>query len=154
MQPGTRKTFRFLGSWIINTVAVAVTVMILHNHISYNDRLLNLLGASFLLGILNAFVRPVLMLIALPLLIFTLGLFTFVINALLLYFVGYLLSPAFRVDSFGYAFLGAFIISVLSIAMNLLTGNSRFTVNRRTPPSPPRGPGGGSGSGGGPVIDV
>ena len=152
MQPGTRKIFRFLGNWIINTVAVAMTVMILHNHISYAGKLQNLLFASLLLGILNSFVRPVLMLIALPLLIFTLGLFTFVINGLLLYLVGYLLNPAFQVDSFRYAFLGAFIISVLSIAMNLLTGNSRFSVNRRPPPSPPRGPG--DGGGGGPVIDV
>jgi putative membrane protein len=151
MQPGTRKTIRFLGNWLINTVAVAMTVMILHNHITYGGRLLNLLSASLLLGILNAFVRPVLMLIALPLLIFTLGLFTFLINGLLLYLVGYLLNPYFQVDSFRYAFLGAFIISVLSIAMNLLTGNSRFSANRRPPPpTPPRGPG----DGGGPVIDV
>ena len=48
----------------------------------------DLIVASLLLGILNAFVRPILMLLALPLLIFTLGLFTLVINALLLYFVG------------------------------------------------------------------
>ena len=49
--------------------------------------------ASLLLGILNAVLRPILMLLTLPLLIFTLGLFRFVINALLLYFVGYGSSP-------------------------------------------------------------
>ena len=92
--------------------------------------------ASLLLGILNAFVRPILMLIALPLLIFTLGLFTLVINALLLYFVGFLLRPNFYVDSFGYAFLGAMIISIISIALNFMTGGARVTVQQRR--SPPR----------------
>jgi uncharacterized membrane protein YvlD (DUF360 family) len=79
------------------------------------------------------------MLLALPLLIFTLGLFTLVINALLLYFVGVLMAPHFQVDSFGFAFLGALIISVVSILLNIVTGNSgnaRLSI-RRGPPPPP-----------------
>ena len=149
MQPGSKKILRFLQSWIINTLAVLVAVEILRGHI-HCEKNTDLLLASLLLGILNAFVRPILMLIALPLLIFTLGLFTLVINALLLYFVGYLLKPDFYVDSFGYAFLGALIISVISIALNLMTGNARVSVQRRRPPGPPPNPGGGNG----PVIDV
>ncbi|HZL14155.1 MAG TPA: phage holin family protein [Verrucomicrobiae bacterium] len=138
MQPGTKKLLQFLKSWAINTLAVLVAVGLLHGHIIYqhwND----LLIASLLLGILNAFVRPILMLIALPLLIFTLGLFTFVINALLLYFVGALMTPLFHVDTFGYAFAGAFIISVISIALNVLTGNTRASIRiQRRPPPPPK----------------
>ena len=99
------------------------------------------------MGILNAFVRPILMLFALPLLIFTLGLFTFVINALLLIFVSVLLL-FFHVDSFGYAFLGALIISIVSVVLNILTGSGRVTVQRRPPPSQK------SDDDNGPVIDV
>lgn len=150
MKPQTQKAVRFLLSWIINTFAVLVAVTILHQGFSYEGRLINLLVASLLLGILNAFVRPILMLIALPLLIFTLGLFTLVINALLLYLVGALMQPHFEVKSFGYAFLGALIISIISVALNVLTGNARVSVQRRRPPGPPKGPGGGNG----PVIDV
>ena len=150
MNVQAKKTASFLQSWAINTVAVLVAAVILQNHITYDNKLANLLVASLLLGILNAFVRPILMLIALPLLIFTLGLFTLVINALLLYFVGYLMIPRFNVDSFGHAFLGALIISVISIALNVLTGNARVSVQRRPPPPPPSNPGGGNG----PVIDV
>jgi putative membrane protein len=150
MSVQTQKAVRFLQSWIINTAAVLVAAAILHNHITYQDKLENLLIASLLLGILNAFVRPILMLIALPLLIFTLGLFTLVINALLLYFVGQLLDPRFHVDRFRYAIVGALIISVISIALNVLTGNARVSVQRRPPPGPPKNPGGGDG----PVIDV
>jgi putative membrane protein len=89
------------------------------------------------------------MLLALPLLIFTLGLFTLVINALLLYLVGILLEPHFKVDSFGAAFLGALIISVVSVALNILTGagSTRVTFSRRRPPPKSDGDNG-------PVIDV
>jgi len=155
MQPGGKKLVHFMQSWIINTVAVLVAVAILQNHISYGGKLQNLLLVSLLLGILNAFVRPILIFIALPLLIFTLGLFTLVINALLLSLLTLLLS-FFHITgssgnfSFGYAFLGALIISIISSALNVLTGNARVSFQRRSPPNPPKSPGGGNG----PVIDV
>ena len=155
MQPGSNKLVRFMQSWLINTVAVLMAVVILGRHISYGDKLENLLLASLLLGILNAFVRPILMLIALPLLIFTLGLVTLVINALLLSLLT-LLLPFFHITSdganfsFGYAFLGALIISLISSALNVLTGSARISIQRRGPPNPPKPPGGGNG----PVIDV
>jgi putative membrane protein len=132
MQPGRKKFLRFLGNWAINTLAVAVAGIILHNHIHCQNTAY-LIVAALLLGILNAFVRPVLMFLALPLLIFTLGLFTLVINALLLYVVGAMMRPYFVVDSFGYAFLGALIISVVSVALNVMTGNARVSVQRRPP---------------------
>ena len=138
MQPGSKKLLRFLQSWIINTVAVLLAVIILRNHISYGDKLENLLIASFLLGILNAFVRPILLLIALPLLIFTLGLFTFVINALLLCLVSTMMKPNFEVDTFGYAFAGAAIISIVSIALNILTGTARASIKIHRRPPPPK----------------
>lgn len=136
MQAGQKRLLHFLGTWAINTIAVWVAVVLLRGHITFDSRS-NLLLAAFLLGLLNAFVRPILMFLALPLLVFTLGLFTLVINALLLYFVGYLLAPHFEVDSFRFAFLGAAIISIVSIALNALTGNARVTIRRGPPPPPP-----------------
>ena len=149
MQPGTKKILRFLGNWAINTFAVLVAAIILQGHIAYKSPA-DLIVASLLLGILNAFVRPILMLLALPLLIFTLGLFTLVINALLLSLVSFLLKPAFQVDGFSYAFLGALIISIISIALNVMTGGARVSVQRRRPP-PPRNS---SDDDDKPVIDV
>jgi len=151
MQSGTRRFLHFLQSWLINTLAVLVAYYIVPGiHFGPNSSFLAPFVASLILGILNAFIRPVLMLLALPLLIFTLGLFTLVINALLLFFVGVLLAPYFQVDSFGAAFLGAIIISVVSITLNILTGasNPRVTFQRRQRP-PPR-----SDDDDGPVIDV
>src|ERR1017187_9932597 len=132
MQPGTRRFLRFLQSWLTNTLAGLVSVALLHGHVTY-QRWSDLFIASLLLGILNAFVRPILLLLALPLLIFTLGLFTLVINALLLYFVGVLMGPHFQVDSFGFAFLGALIISIVSIALNVMTRSEEHTSELQSP---------------------
>jgi putative membrane protein len=141
------KLKRFIKSWVINTFAVLIAVYIVPG-IHY-ERPPDLLVASLLLGILNALLRPILLLLALPILIFTLGLFILVINALLLYFVG-LLLPHFHVDSFWASFWGALIISIVSLILNSLTGSgsSRIKFHRHRPP-PDSNPGGD-----GPVIDV
>ena len=117
LPPGLKK---FIQSWLINTLAVLVAVYLVKG-IHY-EQALDLLVASLLLGILNAVLRPVLMFLALPLLLFTLGLFTLVINALLLYFVGYVLRPHFYVDGFWSAFWGALIISFVGLILNSMTG--------------------------------
>src|SRR5208283_4235519 len=111
----------------------------------------DLIIASLLLGILNAFLRPIILLLTLPLLVFTLGLFLLVINALLLYFVGILLRPYFYVDDFWSAFWGALVISIVSIALNTLTGTGSARVEFRRGRRPPKPDGN---DGGGPVIDV
>ena len=77
------------------------------------DSVASLLGAALLLGILNAFLRPILLLLAAPLIILTLGLFIFVVNALLLYLVNDLVH-GFRVNGFWSAFWGAILISLVS----------------------------------------
>ena len=87
--------------------------------------------------------------LSLPLLILTLGLFTLIINACLLYFVGSVVS-AFHVDTFWDAIWGALIISLISLALNSLTGASNLRVQVRRGPPPNRRDDGGSG----PVIDV
>jgi hypothetical protein len=71
----------FLFRWLNNTAGVAVATYLVRKGIHY-QKPVDLVVASLLLGMLYAFVRPLLMLLSLPLLILTLGLFTFVINAL------------------------------------------------------------------------
>ncbi|MBI4661478.1 MAG: phage holin family protein [Verrucomicrobia bacterium] len=138
----------FLQRWAINTLAVLVAANVVSG--IHCDSIAGLLVASLLLGILNAFLRPLMLLVALPLLILTLGLFTFVINALLLYVVGWLVGP-FHVDSFGAAFWGSLVISVISLVVNFMLGTSRVEI--KTKRGGPDRPNGGSG-GNGPVIDV
>ena len=156
MSNDKQRTFRFLKSWAINTLAVLLAVKIVPG-ISVNpgSPYAAPILTALVLGILNAFIRPILILLALPLLIFTLGLFTLVINGLLLYWVAWLLGPDyFRVNSFGAAFMGALVIWIVSVLLNIMTGGTKVAV-RRGPPPPPRPPPSRPGSGGdGPVIDV
>jgi putative membrane protein len=134
----------FIKRWIITTVAVLVAANIVHG-IHY-DTAVGLIIATLVLGLLNAVVRPVLLILSLPLLIVTLGLFLLVINAFLLYWVGQM--KTFHVDSFWAAFLGSIIISLVTLVLNTLTksGQSRLEIRRGKPPRP--------GDDGGPVIDV
>lgn len=75
--------------------------------------------ASAVIALVNVVIKPVLVLLTLPINILTLGLFILVINALLFMFVAYLV-PGVEVDGFWSAFLGALILSILSIGLNWL----------------------------------
>ena len=140
------KLKEFLQRWLITTVAVLVAAHIVKG-IRY-DTPEGLIVATLVLGLLNAFIRPVLMFLSLPLVVVTLGFFIFIINAVLLYLVGQM--KHFHVDTFGAAFWGGLVISIVSLILNSLTGtgNARVTVQRgKKPPDKPD-------TGSGPVIDV
>jgi putative membrane protein len=100
----------FVFRWFITAFAVFVAAPI--TGIDYTG-FGCLLGASLLLGIINAFVRPILLFLSIPLILLTLGLFILIINALMLKFVSEIV-PCFRVHSFGSAIFGAIIISFVS----------------------------------------
>jgi putative membrane protein len=101
----------FVFRWLITTVAVMVAAAFVRG-IRY-DSAWALLVAALLLGILNAFVRPVLLLIGAPLILLTLGLFILIVNGLMLYWVPGIVS-GFHVDTFGSAFWGAILIGIVS----------------------------------------
>lgn len=141
------KLKEFLQRWLINTLAVFVAASIVSG-IHY-DSFAALVVTAFLLGVLNAFLRPLLVVLALPLVIVTFGFFFFVINALLLYLAGSLVK-GFHVNSFWAAFFGALIITIVTLILNSFTGTggARFKI-RRGGPAPGR-----RDDDDGPVIDV
>lgn len=101
----------FVFRWAITTVAVMVASSIIHG-IRY-DSVASLIGAALLLGILNAFLRPILLILSAPLILLTLGLFILVVNGLMLFVVPGIVI-GFHVDGFWSAFWGAIIISIVS----------------------------------------
>ena len=113
----SERTGSFLQRWLIITIAVWVADLFIAG-IRY-DTASSLLLAALILGLLNAFVRPLLILVSLPLLLLTLGVGLLIINALLLMLVSYLV-PGFQVDSFGTALLGALVIGAVSMLANFL----------------------------------
>jgi putative membrane protein len=103
--------------WIINAVALML-VSYLFTSIEVSGFAAALV-AALILGLVNAVIRPILMLITLPINILTLGLFTLVINALLFWFVASFLE-GFEVAGFWSAFWGALTYSVISFLISML----------------------------------
>lgn len=101
----------FVFRWIATTVAVMVAASII-NGIRY-DNAGSLIAAALLLGILNAFVRPVLLILSAPVILLTLGFFVLVVNSLMLLIVPSIVG-GFHVDTFWSAFWGAIVISIVS----------------------------------------
>lgn len=120
----------FLVRWLITALAVVVSSALLSG-ISYGDSLTVLLGASLLLGIINALIRPVLLILSLPFILVTMGIFIFVINALLLLLVSKMI-PGFQVDGFWSAFFGSIIISIVSWAFSAFFRGSDGKVHSIT----------------------
>src|SRR5262245_37030568 len=86
---------------------------------------LTLVIVALIFGVVNAIIRPIVLLLTLPLNILTLGLFTFVVNALMLLLTSWIatgMELGFRVDGFWPALVGALIISVVSFLLNRLAG--------------------------------
>ncbi len=105
---------RILLTWLINAVAVYATATFVPD-ITVKS-IWSALLAALVLGLVNTFVRPILMLLSLPLIVATLGLFLLVINALMLLLASALL-PGFEVKGFFTAILGAALISLVSFIL-------------------------------------
>ena len=112
---------RFLVRLLINAVALWVAVKLVPG-ITYTGDLLPLLGVALVFGIVNAFLRPILKLLTLPLIFLTLGLFALVFNGLMLsltsYFAGALGLP-FHVEGCWTAIFGALVVSIVSAALSV-----------------------------------
>ncbi|MGB8265067.1 MAG: phage holin family protein [Candidatus Velthaea sp.] len=106
---------------IVNALALlAVGYFVPGVHV---DGFLGALLAAIVLGVVNAILRPILILLTLPFEILTLGLFTFVINALLFWFVGHL-GVGLTVDGFWPAFIGTIVLSIVSLVLSALVGTA------------------------------
>ncbi|GBF22929.1 phage holin superfamily [Candidatus Gastranaerophilus sp. (ex Termes propinquus)] len=97
--------------WTLYALIIMFTAWIIPGiHV---EGFLGALLVAFVLALINTFLKPVLKLITLPINVVTLGLFSLVLNALLLMFAGFV-TPGFVVDGFWHALFGSIIIAVLS----------------------------------------
>jgi putative membrane protein len=113
---------RLLLAWVINAVALLALPYVFSGiHVA---SFTNAMVAALVLGLINALIRPILILLTLPATILTLGLFIFVINGLLFWFVGSL-DLGFTVDGFWTAVLGAVVYSVISWVLSALLPGRR-----------------------------
>jgi putative membrane protein len=119
-RPGGGEMKGLLIRWLILTLAILAAAYVLEG--VEVSGLPAAVFAALVLGILNALIRPVLLLLTLPLNILTLGLFTFVINGLLLLMVSEVIG-GFAVEGFLPAVIGSLIISLVSWALTSLVSD-------------------------------
>ncbi len=146
-----KRTTGFVRNWIFTSIGVLAAAKIVPGIECAGWG--TLLITALVLGVFNAFLKPILYILTLPLQLVTLGLFTLVINALLLMLTGQLIKD-FQVDGFWPAFFGGLVISLTGGFLGFFFGGGGRPAEAqvRTDPGAPRKPQKDLGSG--PVIDV
>jgi len=123
----TNPAIRFLIFWGVNTLSLWVADDLFGGMTLQTAQ--SLFVAGLLLGIVNTFLRPLLVILTLPLSVVTLGLFVLVINALMLLLVAWLV-PGFYIAGFWSGFFVALFVSVFSFILNSLIGFNKVTIRR------------------------
>ena len=123
-----------LGRLLINAAALWVAIRLVPG-VSFTGSWWLLFAVALVFGILNASVRPILMLLTLPFFLVTLGLFTFVLNAFMLWLTSGLSGAfglGFHVSGFGAAFIGALVVSTVSFGLSIAVWQPVVHEHRRT----------------------
>lgn len=115
----------FLVRLVINALAIAATAWLLPGITVGGNAMLTIILVALIFGIVNAIIKPIFSFVTCGLYVITLGLFTFIANALMLWFtedIAKWFGLQFSIDSFWTAIIGALIISVVSFILSLILG--------------------------------
>ncbi len=119
----------FFLRWAVNLLALIIAGSLIPG-IRIESMAMGIV-ATGILGVVNAIIRPVVLVLTLPINVLTLGLFTLIINAAMLELVAYVV-PGFFIESFSAAFLGALVISLISWVLNIfIGGNGKVLIIRK-----------------------
>ncbi|HEY3973667.1 MAG TPA: phage holin family protein [Candidatus Sulfotelmatobacter sp.] len=114
---------RLLLNWVLSALAVWIVAQVVPG-VHVNGARAALI-AALIIGLINATIGAVLKIITFPLTLLTLGVFWFVINALMLELASALLAPGFQVRGFLAAFVGAIVLSVVNLVLKAIVMPSR-----------------------------
>ncbi|MBW4664044.1 MAG: phage holin family protein [Chroococcus sp. CMT-3BRIN-NPC107] len=109
----------FLITWLIAAVALMITAYIVPGFFVAN--IISAAIASVVLGLVNAIIKPLLVILTLPLTLLTFGLFLFVINAIVIWLAG-TLTPGFVVSGFFPALIGSIVLTLITSGLTMLVG--------------------------------
>ncbi|MCD8509754.1 MAG: phage holin family protein [Bacillus sp. (in: Bacteria)] len=106
--------------WLIQLVVNAIVLLIIAHFFEgfYVSGFGSAILASFILGVVNIIVKPILVVFTLPITILSLGLFLFVINAVTLWLTSAIMGSSFVIDGFGMAIIAAIIFAILNSLIN------------------------------------
>jgi putative membrane protein len=117
---------------MINALSILAAVKLV-NGIAFTGEWWKMIILGAVFGLVNSLIKPVIQLLSLPLIVLTLGLFTLVVNALMLMLTASLSGPldlGFRIAGFWPAFWGALIVSIVSMVLSCVTGAKRVHFYR------------------------
>ncbi len=108
--------------WFLNVVIIMILAYLLSG-VNYAG-VIPLATAGAILGLANAFIRPLLLFITLPLNMITFGLFTFVVSGFILWLTAYLV-PGFSIASFSVAFIAALLFTLVNLVLTAVLGDDQ-----------------------------
>ncbi len=117
----------FLARLVVNALALWVATRFVSG-VTYDGGLLPFLVVAFVFGLVNATIRPILKILTFPIIIVTLGIFALVINGLMLLLTSKLsdvMGLGFHVSGFRAAFLGALVVSIVSLLLSMFVGDKK-----------------------------
>jgi putative membrane protein len=104
---------RFLIRWLVCSLGLWIAAGLLSNWINYDNRFAVILISGLILALVNAVIKPLVVILSLPAILFSLGLFMIVINGLMVMLVSWLYKPL-HVDNFGAAMLAGMLIGLVN----------------------------------------
>jgi putative membrane protein len=117
----------FITRVIINALAIAATAWLLPGITIGGNKIITIILVAIVFGLVNAIIKPIFSFVTCGLYVLTLGLFTFIANALMLWVTQYVagwFGLVFKIDSFWTAIVGAVIISIVSFILSMVFGRN------------------------------
>lgn len=104
---------RFLIRWFVSSLGLWIAAALLGEGITYNRRFGVIVVSGFILAVINTFIKPIVVILSLPAILFTLGLFMIVINGFMVFLASKLYEPL-HISSFGVAILAGMVIGLVN----------------------------------------
>lgn len=114
--------YRFLVRWFVSSLGFWIAAGLLGNGVEYQNRIGVIIIAGFILAIVNVFIKPLVIVLSLPAILFSLGLFMIVINGFMVYIVSKLYTPL-EVTNFGAAILAGMVIGLVNYLVTAILDN-------------------------------
>ncbi len=114
-----RPSTRFLLRWFVSSLGLWIAAGILTDAISYQDSLGVILIAGLILAIINVFIKPIVVILSLPAILFSLGLFMIIVNGFMVFLVSKLYEPL-QVTNFWAAVLAGMVIGLVNYLVSAI----------------------------------
>ncbi len=110
---------RFFIRWLVCGLGLWIAAGLLGNRIDYDSRVGVVIIAGLILAIVNTIIKPIVVILSLPAILFSLGLFMIVINGLMVYLVGWL-YPQMKIATFGTAVIAGLVIGLVNYLVSVI----------------------------------